>query len=75
MNRFGCIIQKINSCLCFLIFCSCVNYVPEPEDAMLLRTALAILRKFERHVEALRIAIRLNDMDMVEKIFIGCTDK
>ncbi len=54
---------------------SCVNYVPEPEDAMLLRTALDILRKFDRHVEALRLAIRLNDMEMVEKIFTGCTDR
>ncbi|XP_071853454.1 26S proteasome non-ATPase regulatory subunit 2-like [Apostichopus japonicus] len=58
-----------------LYLVSCVNYVPEPEDSILLKTALSILRKFKRYPEALRLAIRLNDMDLITDIFTNCPDK
>ncbi|XP_072163090.1 26S proteasome non-ATPase regulatory subunit 2-like [Diadema setosum] len=58
-----------------LYLVSCVNYVPEPEDSILLRTALNIFRKFDSHPEAMRLAIRLNDMELIEKIFTSCKDK
>ncbi|XP_033638428.1 26S proteasome non-ATPase regulatory subunit 2-like [Asterias rubens] len=57
-----------------LYLTSCVNYVPEPEDSILLRTALGIFRKFNRYPEAMRLAIQLNDMELVEDIFTTCKD-
>uniref|UniRef100_A0A3Q3G673 26S proteasome non-ATPase regulatory subunit 2 n=1 Tax=Kryptolebias marmoratus TaxID=37003 RepID=A0A3Q3G673_KRYMA len=52
-----------------LYLTSCVSYVPEPENSALLRCALNIFRKFNRHPEALRLALMLNDMELVENIF------
>eukprot|EP00123_Amoebidium_parasiticum_P014745 comp22625_c0_seq1/m.34770 comp22625_c0_seq1/g.34770 ORF comp22625_c0_seq1/g.34770 comp22625_c0_seq1/m.34770 type:complete len:874 (-) comp22625_c0_seq1:42-2663(-) len=57
-----------------LYLVSCVNYVPEPEDTQLLRTALNIFRKFDQRVEAMRLASRLNDQDLVQEIFDSCAD-
>ncbi|XP_048580895.1 26S proteasome non-ATPase regulatory subunit 2 isoform X1 [Nematostella vectensis] len=56
-----------------LYLTSCVNYVPEPEDSTLLRTALSIFRKFDRQPEALQLAIQLNDIELVKEIFLSCT--
>eukprot|EP00124_Ichthyophonus_hoferi_P001063 Ihof_evm3s49 gene=Ihof_evmTU3s49 len=58
-----------------LYLISCVNYVPEPEDTQLLRTALNLFLKFDQKVEAMRLASRLNDMDLVKEIFMSCDDK
>ncbi|KAK3737228.1 hypothetical protein QZH41_010857, partial [Actinostola sp. cb2023] len=56
-----------------LYLTSCVNYVPEPEDSTLLRTALSIFRKFDRLPEAIKLAIHLNDTELVKEIFMSCT--
>lgn len=53
---------------------SCVNYVPEPENSALLKCALSIFRKFNRYPEALRLALMLNDVELVENIFTSCKD-
>lgn len=53
---------------------SCVSYVPEPENSALLRCALNIFRKFNRYPEALRPALMLNDVELVENIFTSCKD-
>ncbi|CAJ0934789.1 unnamed protein product, partial [Ranitomeya imitator] len=52
----------------------CVSYVPEPENSSLLRSALSLFRKFDRYPEALRLALILNDMELVEDIFTSCKD-
>ncbi|XP_037534377.1 26S proteasome non-ATPase regulatory subunit 2 [Nematolebias whitei] len=57
-----------------LYLTSCVSYVPEPENSALLRCALTIFRKFNRHPEAMRLALMLNDMELVENIFTSCKD-
>ncbi|XP_044147030.1 26S proteasome non-ATPase regulatory subunit 2 [Bufo gargarizans] len=57
-----------------LYLTSCVSYVPEPENSSLLRCALSIFRKFNRYPEALRLALILNDMELVEDIFTSCKD-
>ncbi|XP_022360110.1 26S proteasome non-ATPase regulatory subunit 2 isoform X2 [Enhydra lutris kenyoni] len=57
-----------------LYLTSCVNYVPEPENSALLRCALGVFRKFSRFPEALRLALMLNDMELVEDIFTSCKD-
>lgn len=57
-----------------IFFCSCVSYVPDPENSELLRCALSIFRKFNRYPEALRLALMLNNMKLVESIFGSCKD-
>uniref|UniRef100_A0A3Q3W0T5 26S proteasome non-ATPase regulatory subunit 2 n=1 Tax=Mola mola TaxID=94237 RepID=A0A3Q3W0T5_MOLML len=57
-----------------LYLTSCVSYVPEPENSALLRCALNIFRKFSRYPEALRLALMLNDVELVENIFTSCKD-
>lgn len=63
-----------NSWVFHLFFPSCVSYVPEPENSALLRCALNIFRKFNRYPEALRLALMLNDVELVENIFTSCKD-
>jgi 26S proteasome regulatory subunit N1 len=53
---------------------SCVPYVPDPENTILLRTALSIYRRFDQYAEALFVAMQLNDMDIIKEIFMTCTD-
>lgn len=57
-----------------LYLLSCVPYVPEPEDSILIRTALKIYQKFNQDVLALRCAIQLNDMDLIQSVFYTCSD-
>uniref|UniRef100_A0A672JZ08 26S proteasome non-ATPase regulatory subunit 2 n=1 Tax=Sinocyclocheilus grahami TaxID=75366 RepID=A0A672JZ08_SINGR len=57
-----------------LYLTSCVSYVPEPENSALLKCALNIFRKFNRYPEALRLALMLNDVELVENIFTSCKD-
>lgn len=56
----------------FFFPCSCVSYVPEPEDSTLLKTALKIFREFDRQPEAMKLAIQLNDVDLIKDIFLSC---
>uniref|UniRef100_A0A673WH55 26S proteasome non-ATPase regulatory subunit 2 n=1 Tax=Salmo trutta TaxID=8032 RepID=A0A673WH55_SALTR len=57
-----------------LYLTSCVSYVPEPENSALLKCSLNIFRKFNRYPEALRLALMLNDVELVENIFTSCKD-
>jgi len=54
-----------------LYLVSCVNYVPEPEDAELLKTATRIYRAFKRLPDAMRCAMQLNDSELMKEIFLG----
>ena len=53
---------------------SCVPYVPEPEDSILLKTTYKMYLKFQQDQLALRCAIQLNDMDLMHEVFYGCKD-
>lgn len=53
-----------------LYLTSCVPFVAEPEDSNLLRTAIRLYRKFDRPSEALRYAIRLQDLALLRDIFV-----
>jgi len=55
-----------------LYLLGCVAYVPEPEDSVLLNTCCKIYLKFEQYPQALRCAIQLNDLDLMQQIFYGC---
>eukprot|EP00049_Salpingoeca_infusionum_P009476 m.159972 g.159972 ORF g.159972 m.159972 type:complete len:894 (-) comp14344_c0_seq1:1687-4368(-) len=57
-----------------LYLMSCVPFVAEPEDTQLLKTCLAIFRKFAKFPQAMQVALRLNDVDMIMEIFKECSD-
>merc|ERR1719209_1906278 len=57
-----------------LYLVSCVPYVPEPENTNLLKTALSIFRKFNQFPQAMRLALQLNDRELVEELFNSCPD-
>uniref|UniRef100_A0A646QHD2 26S proteasome non-ATPase regulatory subunit 2 n=1 Tax=Hemiscolopendra marginata TaxID=943146 RepID=A0A646QHD2_9MYRI len=57
-----------------LYLVSCVAYVPDPENTNLLKTSLNIFRKFQCYPEALRLAMMLNDSQLIEEIFTSCKD-
>ncbi|CAC5368757.1 PSMD2 [Mytilus coruscus] len=57
-----------------LYLTSCVPYVPDPENITLMKTAVDLYRKFNQFPQAIRFAMQLNDMKMVEEIFISCKD-
>ncbi|KIJ29120.1 hypothetical protein M422DRAFT_54344 [Sphaerobolus stellatus SS14] len=47
----------------------CVNFSPPPDDVAFLRTAHEIYMKFQKIPNALAVAIRLGDQELVEKDF------
>ena len=51
------------------------QYVPEPEDAQVLGVAVAALRKIGRHAEAMRLAVKLQNMTLVADILASCEDE
>merc|ERR1719195_1369338 len=57
-----------------LYLTSCVAYVPDPENTNLLKTALSIFRKFEQFPHAIRLALQLNDHQLIREIFTDCND-
>lgn len=50
---------------------SCVPFVAEPEDGILLRTCLSIFRKFEQWPQAMQVSAML--FDLCERRCSGCT--
>ncbi|EDV52429.1 26S proteasome non-ATPase regulatory subunit 2 [Drosophila erecta] len=48
---------------------SCYPYVPEPDNTIILETALQLSRKFNQYTQAMRLALMLNDMDKIGEIF------
>ncbi|XP_069693503.1 26S proteasome non-ATPase regulatory subunit 2 [Periplaneta americana] len=57
-----------------LYLTSCVPYVPDPENVTLLQAALRIFKRFNQYPQALRVAMQLNDMHLIEEIFTSCND-
>lgn len=57
-----------------LYLTSCVPYVADPENTNLLLTALKLFRKFNQYPQALRLAMQLNDLPLIEEIFSTCPD-
>lgn len=58
-----------------LYLSSCVPYVPDPENINLLKTSLSIFRKFQQWPQALRLALQLNDLKLIEQVFLDCKDR
>lgn len=57
-----------------LYLTNCVPYVADPENNMLLRAALKLYKKFAQYPQALRLAMQLNDIPLMEDIFTNCPD-
>lgn len=57
-----------------LYLTSCVAYVADPENTTLLQTACKLYRKFKQYPQAVRLALQLNDLPLIEEIFTFCTD-
>lgn len=53
---------------------SCVPYVADPENVNLLKCALNLSRKFNQYTQAMRLAMMLNDVALIEDIFNTCPD-
>merc|ERR550539_2113643 len=58
-----------------LYLTSCVAYVPEPENTNLLKTALKIFRDQKQYPQTMRLALQINDSDVVREIFDECQDQ
>ena len=71
------LVRSVILSLYFFIYsyCSCVKYVPEPEDTILLKTSLDIYKKFNQYSHALRLALMLNDPALIREMFLECPDK
>ena len=50
------------------------QYVPEPEDSMVLTVAVDALRKIGKLPEALMMAVRLGDEALLEEVLSSCED-
>ncbi|XP_034193451.1 regulatory particle non-ATPase 1 [Osmia lignaria lignaria] len=57
-----------------LYLTSCVAYVADPENSTLLHAAAKLYRKFGQFPQAVRLAMQLNDLPLIEDIFTKCTD-
>ncbi|KAF6768671.1 hypothetical protein AHF37_06624 [Paragonimus kellicotti] len=54
-----------------LYLTSCVAYLPNPDNVEVLKCATTLYRKFNDLGNAMRCALRLNDMDLTQTIFNG----
>ncbi|KAL9904045.1 regulatory particle non-ATPase 1 [Glossina fuscipes fuscipes] len=48
---------------------SCYPYVPEPDNTIILETALQLSIKFSQYTQAMRLALMLNNVDKITEIF------
>mmetsp|Transcript_18831 Transcript_18831/g.52512 ORF Transcript_18831/g.52512 Transcript_18831/m.52512 type:complete len:900 (-) Transcript_18831:154-2853(-) len=53
---------------------SCCNYLPEPDNTLVLRTAFDIYTKMGKHSDAMRVALKMNSKPDVEATFASCSD-
>ncbi|KAL3841860.1 hypothetical protein ACJMK2_019957 [Sinanodonta woodiana] len=57
-----------------LYLTSCVPYVPDPENVTLTRTAVELYCRFRQYPQAIRFAMHLNDIKLIEDVFHCCLD-
>ena len=58
-----------------LYLTSCVPYVPDPENTNLLKTSMKIFRDQKQYPQTMRLALQINDSDVVREIFDECQDQ
>lgn len=52
----------------------CADYFQEPQDIHILKTCVELFRKVNKFPDALRVAIRLGDADLIRTIYDSCED-
>ncbi|XP_001604992.1 26S proteasome non-ATPase regulatory subunit 2 [Nasonia vitripennis] len=57
-----------------LYLTNCVPYVADPENSTLLHAALKLYKKFNQYPQAMRLAMQLNNLPLIEDIFTNCPD-
>ena len=57
-----------------LYLVSCCSYLAEPDDMSALQTAYQIYRKLDQYPDALRVAMKMKRLDLVEETFAAETD-
>ncbi|KAL2629531.1 hypothetical protein R1flu_014217 [Riccia fluitans] len=50
------------------------SYMPEPDDILVLDVAYQIYRKFGKYPDAMRVALRMDNIQYVKSTFKDCTD-
>jgi 26S proteasome regulatory subunit N1 len=53
---------------------SCYPFMADPDNNNLLKCALQLSRKFKQYTPAMRLAMMLNDVSLIEDIFKTCPD-
>ena len=77
VSRLDELVQHVDKTNCDRICAYLGNlaqYVPEPEDGIVLTCAVNSLRKLNRYPEALMMAVRLQDDALLEEILTSCDD-
>lgn len=58
-----------------LYLVSCCNYLPEPEDLTVLEAAHKIYSKMGKFHDAMCVALKVNNRELVEQTFAACSDE
>lgn len=53
---------------------SCVSYLPPPDDKQYLQTVHKIYRDQNKFTEAIQVAIKIGEPDLIKEDFSACTD-
>ena len=55
---------------------ACSQYAADTEEMMLiLNTAYEIYKSFKRYTDALRVAQKMNDMELINQVMAECEDR
>lgn len=57
-----------------LYLISCCSYLPEPDDTAVLETAYNIFMKLKQYPDAIRLAMRMKRMSLVQETFAAEAD-
>lgn len=57
-----------------LYLTSCCQYLAEPDDSAVLKAAFNIYMQKKSYHDGMRVALRLNDMDLINQAFASCDD-
>ncbi|GAB4816037.1 hypothetical protein N2152v2_003083 [Parachlorella kessleri] len=67
-------VDEKNAARTSLYLLSCSTYLPEPDDATVLRTAYNAYIKVRKYSDALRMALRMDDRELAEQTLAQCDD-
>lgn len=67
-------VDKNNYSRVCLYLSSVSKYYIEPDNIQILKIVHTIYKNLEKYPEALRVAIQLNDMDLIQETFFACSD-